>query len=203
MKLFRKVKNLLFSNVNDVVDKCNNAEKMLKYSIVKMESALEKGNSGLVEMMVSKKILEKNRQKTIEKIEALKSEIKQNINDEQKSLSLIKHKQDLGKVLKEYDNQIEKQNRYIERMKQQISTVKLNIETAKNKKDVLLARKTIAETRNIVFKDLKIDEELFNDAEEKIETKEIYADVMEENYVEVNPVYNEAVMAEYESLRGK
>ena len=203
MKLFRKIKNLLGANVNDAVDKCNNAEKMLKYSIVKMESALEKGNHGLVEMMVSKKILEKNKEKTIEKIERLKGEIKQTINDEQKTLSLIKHKQDLEKVLKEYENQIEKQDKYIERMKQQMSIMKLNIETAKNKKDVLLARKTIAETRNIVFKDLKIDEELFNEAEEKIETKEIYADVMEENYVEVNPVYSEAVMAEYENLRIK
>ena len=201
MSLFRKIKNVFGANVNDVVDKCANAEKMLKYSIVKMESAFEKGTNGLVEMIVSKKVLERNKEKTVEKIEGLKREIGQVLDNEQKALSLIKHKQDLEKIVAEYDSQIVKQDKYIERMKQQLSAVKLNIESAKNKKDVLLARKTIAETRNVVFKDLKVDEELFTEAEDKIETKEIYADVMEENYVDNSPVFSEEVKVEYENLR--
>lgn len=203
MNLFTKIKNVLGANVNDAVDKCANAEKMLRYSILKMETAVEKGTTGLVEMMVNKKVLERNRERVLGKIEGLKSEIKQAIDDEPKALALIKHKQSLEKVVAEYDDQLERQNKYIEKMKQQLSGMKLNIEIAKNKKDVLLARKTIAETRNVVFKDLKFDEALYTEAEEKIETKEIYADVMEENYQEVAPVYGDEVRAEYERLRAE
>ena len=201
--MFKKIRNLFMSNVNDAVDKLTRADKMLKYSIVRMENELEKAREGLVTMMVNKKVLERNKAKADAQVKELEGRIKSNINDEQRAMALIKQRMETEKLVSEYIVQIEKQSKYIEQMKKQIQNMDVKIEITKNKKDILLARKSIAEMRNVVYKDIKVDEKLFDTAEEKIEYQEIYADVAEENYEVQEFCYSEDVKIEYEKIRGK
>lgn len=202
MGLFSRVKRLFYASANDLVDKMGNEEKILKFALRKMEDEIAKAQDGLVAMIVNQKQIVKERDRVANQIPAMNIKIKNSISNKDDALILIANKQNYEAIVEQYNKSIAQQETSIAKMKIDIQKAHAKVKQMECTKNVLLARKVVAETRGVIFHDLVLDDKVTAEMERKIEHKETYADVWEELSAQSSAVDDEGVLAEYEMLRG-
>jgi len=195
------VKRLFFSNVNDIVDKLTDEEKTLNYAVRKMEEEISKARDGLVVMMVNQKQIVRERDKAKQQVVDVNSKIKASLGDKDQAVMLIKSRQGYEAIVKQYDLSIKQQDEHIAKMKRDIQTVGVKVEQLRSTKNILLARKAIAETRKVIFCDIVIDNRTVEEMEQRVERKEIMADVWEEMDTSIS-TDDSAALEEYDQMVG-
>ena len=165
-----------------------------------MEDEIYKAKDGLVSMMVNREQLVRERGKVAKQVKNVTEQVKGSLHDKDQALPLIATKQGYENMYVHYQDSIEHQDACIAKMKKDIQRAQAKVEQIKCTKNILLARKAIAETRKVIFHDLNIDNQTVDEMERRIERKEIYADVWEETNGEV--IDDAKVLAEYEQMVG-
>lgn len=149
MGIFERIKDLVKSNINDLIDKAEDPEKMLKQIIIDMEQGLDKSVEGLAQTMASEKQMARQ----------LETARQQSADWEAKAkLALSKGEQELAKQavankLKSDGNvqQYEKMHAtlaaQVQTMRVQVDELKSKIEEARGKQAMLTARAQMADTQ--------------------------------------------------------
>jgi phage shock protein A len=147
VSIFKRISDLVRSNVNDALDKAEDPRKVLEQTIIDMEGDHKKAKQKLLESMTLTKQTEKqaeNLRKTAVDWEqramaALKA------GNEELARTALGEKQKTEELAAEAENGVQAQRQSTEELKAQIKNLEEKIGEAKRKKDELIARLNAAD----------------------------------------------------------
>lgn len=183
MGIFQRLSDLLKSNINDLIDKAEDPEKMVKQIILDMQKELNNSTQALGKAVASERMAEKQYQNSQQISADWESKAKAalaagNTELAKKALAKkVKADEDTASYKEMYET-ISKQTADI---KEQVETLKSKLDEAKSRQAMLIARSQMADTQKNLAKsvggfDASSSTEKFNRMEEKIIRKEAEAD---------------------------
>ena len=187
MAIFERMSDLIRSNINDLIDRAENPEKMVKQIIIDMEEQLRKATQGLGTAMGSynqvKKQLETAQEQSNGWQEKAKICLEQGNEDLAKKALENKVKQD--KLVAQYQEMTDSMEAQVNDIKSQIEMLKQKLEEARSKQATLTARSQMADAKSQMAKtlgnmDSKSAFAKMDKMEQKIEAKEAQADAFSE-----------------------
>jgi phage shock protein A len=152
MSIFKRIGDLVRSNVNDALDKAEDPRKVLEQSILDMEGELKKVKQKLLESMTVQKQEEKRaenaRKATVEweakAMAALKSGMDKS---DELARAALAEKQKKEEEANEAEQGVVTQRAQNEELKRQVTMFEEKIGEAKRKKDELIARLNAADMK--------------------------------------------------------
>lgn len=187
MAIFERMSDLIRSNINDLIDRAENPEKMVKQIIIDMEGQLRKATQGLGTAMGSynqvKKQLETAQEQSNGWQEKAKTCLERGNEDLAKQALENKVKQD--KLVAQYQEMTDSMEAQVNDIKSQIEVLKQKLEEARSKQATLTARSQMADAKSQMAKtlgnmDSKSAFAKMDKMEQKIEAKEAQADAFSE-----------------------
>lgn len=187
MAIFERISDLVRSNINDLIDKAENPEKMVKQIIIDMEDQLRKATQGLGTAMGSlnqvKKQLENAQEQSNVWQEKARACLSQGNEELAKQALENKVKQD--KMVAQYKEMTDSMETQVNEIKSQIDVLKQKLEEARSKQAMLTARSQMADAKSQMAKtlgnmDSKSAFAKMEKMEQKIEQKEAQANAFSE-----------------------
>lgn len=187
MAIFERISDLVRANINDLIDKAENPEKMVKQIIIDMEDQLRKSTQSLGTAMGSlnqvKNQLEGAQTKSNEWEEKAKSCLEQ--GNEELAKQALNNKVNQDKMVAKYQEMVTNMEAQVNEIKNQIDIMKSKLEEARSKQAMLVARSQMADAQSQMAKtlgnmDSKSAFAKMDKMEKKIEQKEAQADAFAE-----------------------
>ncbi|MGI6253383.1 MAG: PspA/IM30 family protein [Aminivibrio sp.] len=149
MSIFARITDIFKANVNDMLDKMEDPEKMVKQMIIEMEEGLVKATSSLAKAMAN----ERNLRKQCDNAAAQSKQW-----EEKAALALKAGNADLAKQalskkigydgqVKQYDTMLAQASATTGQLRSQLDTLKAKLEEARMKQATLVARAQTAKTQ--------------------------------------------------------
>ena len=187
MGLFGRLASLIKSNLNDLISKSEDPEKMLNQVILEMNTQLGEAKKQVALSIADEKRLAKQfetEKATAEEWER-KAMMAVRAGDDGLAKEALLRQREHESLSAEFERQWQKQKTAVEQLKQALKTLNNKIEEAKRKKNVLVARKKRAEAQKAIhetMQGLSNDSafDTFNRMEEKIVQMEAEADAQTE-----------------------
>lgn len=187
MAIFERIGDLIKANINDLIDRAENPEKMVKQIIIDMEDQLRKATQGLGTAMgsfnqVKKQLDDAQEQSKIWENKA-KACLEQGNEDLAKKALENKVRQD--KMIEQYKEMTTSMEVQVNEIKAQIDVLKQKLEEARSKQAMLTARSQMADAKSKMAKtlgnmDSKSAFAKMDKMEQKIEQKESQANAFSE-----------------------
>ena len=187
MAIFERISDLVKANINDLIDKAENPEKMVKQIIIDMEDQLRKATQGLGTAMgscnqVKKQLATAQEQSNMWQAKA-KTCLEQGNEDLARQALENKVKQD--KMVAQYQEMVNSMEGQVNEIKTQVDVLKQKLEEARSKQAMLVARSRMADAKSQMAKtlggmDSKSAFAKMDKMEEKISQKESQADAFSE-----------------------
>ncbi len=187
MAIFERLSDLVRANINDLIDKAENPEKMVKQIIIDMEEQLRKSTQSLGIAMGSlnsvKKQLETAKEQSNVWQEKAKTCLSQGNEELAKQALENKIKQD--NMVNQYQTMVDSMETQVNDIKAQIDILKQKLEEARSKQAMLVARSQMADAKSQMAKtlgnmDSKSAFAKMDKMEQKIAQKEAQADAFSE-----------------------
>ncbi len=187
MGVFRRLSDILKSNVNDLIDRAEDPEKMVKQVIIDMQTELNKATQNYGKAKASERLAEKKYLEA-EKISAdweAKAKAALSKGDQELAKQALARKIKADEDVANYKEMYESISDQTEAIGNQVEVLKAKLEEAKSRQAMLIARSQMAETKKNLAKasgsfDGNSSFEKFQRMEEKIERKEAEADAFTE-----------------------
>ncbi len=149
MGIFSRLKNVVSSNINDLINKAENPEKMLNQLIIDMNEQLIESKKAVAMAIADEKKLERemlNQQAQSQEWER-KAMLAVKAGQDDLAKEALLRKQEYDKNYVEYKKQWEAQKSSVEQLKQSLRELQNKIEEAQRKKNLLIARAKRAEAQ--------------------------------------------------------
>ncbi len=187
MGIFKRLADLLKSNVNDLIDKAEDPEKMVKQIISDMQKELANSTQALGKAVASERMAEK-RYKDSEvnaKNWELKAKAALQAGDTELAKKALANKVKADEDTESYKEMYETISSQTDAIRDQVEVLKAKLDEAKSRQAMLIARSQMAETQKNLAKsvggfDPSSSIEKFNRMEEKIMRKEAEAEAFAE-----------------------
>ena len=187
MAIFERISDLVRANINDLIDKAENPEKMVKQIIIDMEDQLRKATQGLGTAMGSLNQVKKQLENAQEQSNVWQAKartcLEQGNEDLAKQALENKVKQD--KMVAQYQEMATSMEAQVNEIKSQVDVLKQKLEEARSKQAMLVARSQMADAKSQMAKtlgnmDSKSAFAKMDKMEQKIEAKEAQANAFSE-----------------------
>jgi len=187
MGVFQRLSDLLKSNVNDLIDRAEDPEKMVKQIIIDMQTELTKATQNYGKAKASERLAEKKYLES-QKISAdweAKAKMALAKGDQDLAKQALARKVKSDEDLNNYKEMYESISAQTDAIGDQVEVLRAKLEEAKSRQAMLIARSQMAETKKNLAKaaggfDGNSSMEKFQKMEEKIERKEAEADAFTE-----------------------
>jgi len=152
MAIFSRLADLLKANINDLIDKAEDPEKMVKQIIIDMEEQLQNAVQGLGSVMASERQMRKQLEEAQTQSKLWEDRAKSALRSSNEDLA----KQAIDNKLKadESVNQYQKMHTDISSqlsiLKEQVEILKKKLNEARTRQTMLMARDTVADARKEV-----------------------------------------------------
>lgn len=142
MGVLERVNNVLRANINDMLDRAEDPEKMLNQIIRDMETAIRDAKGQVAEMIAQEKVIKRDMERSQELADewARKAELAVEKGKDELALEALKRKKDYQAHADVYRQQWEAQKAAVEKLKQELDELESKYDEAKRKKKVLIAR---------------------------------------------------------------
>ena len=179
MGIFQRLADLLKSNINDLIDKAEDPEKMVKQIIIDMQKELTNSTQALGKAVASERMAEK-RYKDSEvnaKNWELKAKAALEAGDTELAKKALANKVKADEDTASYKEMYETISSQTDAIRDQVEVLKSKLEEAKSRQAMLIARSQMADTQKNLAKsvgnfDTSSSFEKFNRMEEKIVQKD-------------------------------
>ncbi len=152
MAIFSRLSDLLRANINDLIDKAENPEKMIKQIIIDMEEQLQKSVQGLGSVMASER-------QVLKQLEEAQAESK--LWEGRAKTALQAGNEDLAKQavnskllsderVAQFQKMHDDVSAQLKVLREQVETLKSKVVEARNRQTMLLARDKVAKARKEV-----------------------------------------------------
>jgi phage shock protein A len=142
MGILERINSLIKANINDLLDKAEDPEKMLNQLIRDMEEGYREAREQVINSMADQKRLEKKylANLNLAKEWEHKAEVAVQSSDENLARKALKKAQDYEELSNDLKLALDKQEDNVTNLQVQLSALQAKIEEAKNKRGVLVAR---------------------------------------------------------------
>ncbi len=187
MAIFERIGDLIKANVNDLLDRAEDPEKMVKQIIVDMQEELEKCTSALGQAMGSQRMMKKNMDAALSEAASWEDKAKLALQSGDADLAkqALERKVSADKNAEQYKQMYEQTTAQVDTIKGQVEALKIKLDEAKSRQSMLIARSKMADAQQNMAKSLgnmdsssafsKLDK-----MEEKIAAKEAEAEAFSE-----------------------
>lgn len=154
--IFKRINDVLNANINDLIDRVEDPDRMIKQIIREMEENILRAREGVVEAIASEKKLEKelehHRQQSGEWLGKAEAALR-NGNEELARAALARRKEH-DDICKTLEPSWQSSKATSERLKNQLHALENKLEEARRKRGTLVARQRAAEARDQIDKTL-------------------------------------------------
>lgn len=206
MGIFQRLGDLLKSNINDLIDRAEDPEKMVKQIIIDMQEELNKSTQALGKAVSSEKIAKKQYDDAVRKSAEWEARAKTALTagDEALAKKALENKVKADKDVLAYQEMYETISQQTDTIRTQVEVLKSKLEEAKSRQAMLIARSQMAETQKNLAKqtggfDSSSAMEKFDRMEEKIMQKEAEAQAYAEIAGQENSVADDFEKLENDS----
>jgi phage shock protein A len=142
MALLDRVATLVRANLNDLVDKAENPEKMLKQVILDMENQFIQVKTQVAIALADLHLLEKKRKENAEKHAEWmrKAELAVDKKDDELARAALERAMSFQQLSDSFEQQIADQQIQVESLKAALKRLELKLSEAKGKADLLIAQ---------------------------------------------------------------
>lgn len=147
MGIFKRIADIISANINDLLDKCEDPEKMIKQVILEMEEAIEEAKAGVAKAIASQKRLEADlaqNQRLVSEWQQ-KAELSVDKGDDNLARKALARKNEYVRIVQDLEPQVGNAAKAVETLKANLRAVEAKLGEARRKRDVLIARKRAAE----------------------------------------------------------
>lgn len=156
MAIFKRMEDLIRSNINDLIDRAENPEKMVKQIIIDMEEQLRDATSGYATAMAGLNQVKKQMEQA--QVQAKQWEDKAKLaltaGNEQLAKQALVNKAEADKLAATYGTNYSSMNARLMEMKGQVEVLKQKLSEARNRQAMLIARSKMADANESMAKTL-------------------------------------------------
>ncbi len=185
MAIFERISDLVRANINDLIDKAENPEKMVKQIIIDMEDQLRKSTQSLGTAMGSFNQVKKQLEAAQEQSNIWQSKAKTCLEqgNEELAKQALDNKVKQDAMVTKYQEMTTTMEAQVNEIKSQIDILKSKLEEARSKQAMLVARSQMADAQAQMAKtlgnmDSKSAFAKMDKMEQKIAEKEAQADAL-------------------------
>jgi phage shock protein A len=152
MGIFSRLGTLIKSNLNDLISKAEDPQKMLNQLVADMQNQLVEAKKQVAVSIADQKRLEKQRDEQTELVQEWerKAMLAVRAGDDNLAREALKRKGEHEVQAAEFIKQTQLQKDAVEKLKEQLRTLNDKIEEAKRKKNILIARQKRAEAQKAI-----------------------------------------------------
>lgn len=149
MGVLSRINDIIRSNLNELLSKAENPEKLLNQAILDMETHLRKARKQVLDTIAAEKLLEKKRLQVLEKAGRWERRAGMAIQagDEELARQALGRKMEHEKHADTLEEQIRVQREYVGALKQSLVALEERYRDAKSRKQALIARAKAAKER--------------------------------------------------------
>jgi phage shock protein A len=148
--LFKRLNDVVSANLNDLLDRVEDPERMIKQIIREMEESIGNAKEGVIDALASEKRLNKELESHREQSSTwrLRAEKALQANNESLAREALSRKKEHGQIAESLEKSWESARRTTERLKSQLKSLELKLDEARRKKGGLIARKRMVKARD-------------------------------------------------------
>lgn len=183
MAIFQRVGDLIKANINDLLDRAENPEKMVKQIIIDMEKELQNCTDALGQAMGSQRQMKKQLDKAQAESKSWEDKAKLALKAGNQDLAkqALAKKVNADNQVAQYQQMYDQCSAQVETIRTQVNALKMKLDEARSRQSTLIARSKMADAQKSMAKTLgSMDSSsAFNKLdkmEEKIEGKEAQAE---------------------------
>ncbi len=152
MGIFSRIGTLFKSNINDIISKAEDPEKMLTQVVLDMQTQLVEAKKQVAVSIADQKRLEKQRDEQADLAQEWerKAMLAVRAGDDTLAREALKRKGEHEGQLAEFGQQAKLQKDAVDKLKDQLRALNDKIEEAKRKKNLLIARQKRAEAQKTI-----------------------------------------------------
>lgn len=154
--LFKRINDVISANINELIDRGEDPDRMIKQVIRNMEENIAQAREGVVDAIACEKQLQKklesNQKQSADWL--AKAEMALNNGNEEAARSALSRKQEHDTICKTLAPAWESARNTSKRLKVQLNALEAKLEEAKRKRSSLAARQYATETRQQMDKTL-------------------------------------------------
>lgn len=188
MSTLLRIKRILSANVNDLIEKAEDPEKIIKQMIRDMEESVSEARRETAQSMANLKKLEIKAQKSEEEAEKWQSnaEIAVKKGNDKLAKEALKKKAEHADACNSYREEIEKQEEAVDALQASLQELENKLADMKRKRDILISKKRTAEATSKIHGKANRSSKAYDAADtwnrmmEKIEDMELGAEAERE-----------------------
>jgi phage shock protein A len=187
MSLFKRLADIIKANINDLLSRAEDPEKMLNQMLIEMREQLSKAKRQVAVAIADEKKLRRQLDEQLAEMRRWEQRamVALQKGDETLAKRALARKKEHEKLAEEFRRQWEAQAQSVEQLKSALRNLQNKIEEAKRKKDLLIARQKRAEAQKAIQETLQgLSDtsafEVFARMEAKIEEMEVQAEAAAE-----------------------
>jgi phage shock protein A len=187
MGIFKRLSDVIKSNINDLISKAENPEKLLNQMLIDMNEHLIESKKGVASAIADEKRLERQMKENLDKAKEWegKAMIALKAGKEDLAKQALLRKQEYSNYYSELKPQWEAQHAAVTKLKDSLKALQQKIEEASRKKNILIARAKRAETTKQIQQTMGNMKDnnafaVFDRMSEKVEKLESEADALTE-----------------------
>jgi phage shock protein A len=152
MKIFSRLADLLKANINDLIDRAEDPEKMVKQIIIDMEEQLQSAVQGLGTVMASERQMEKQLNASKEESQMWEKRAKDALEagDEDLAKKALTKKLEADEDVKQYEEIHEGISSQLSVLRGQVDILKEKLVEARTRQSMIIARDKVADARKAV-----------------------------------------------------
>ena len=149
MGLLSRISTLIKSNLNDLISRAEDPEKILEQSILDMQTNLREAKKEVVESLANQKVLEKKLEAVKEEQDTWEGKAMSAVQagDDDLAREALKRKQAAAARAVALEEQLSVQKDYVETLRASLAALESKIEEAKSKKTQLISRLRAAKVK--------------------------------------------------------
>ena len=153
MAIFSRVTDLLKANINDLIDRAEDPEKMVKQIIIDMEEQLQNAVQGLGSVMASEREMLKKLNEAKDESKLWEGRAKDALKSDNEELAkkAIDKKLTADTSVKQYQKMYDNISSQSETLREQVGLLKKKLVEARARQTMLVARDKVAEARKEVI----------------------------------------------------
>lgn len=187
MGIFSRISDVFKSNINDLIDKAEDPEKMVKQIIIDMQQELNKATQALGKAMAAERTAKNQYETAAAKSAEWEGKAKAALTagNEELAKKALENKVKADKDTAQYKQMYDTISAQTAQVRAQVESYKAKLNEAKSRQAMLIARSQMADTQKSIAKstggfDSSSAAEKFNRMEEKINAKEAEAQAFTE-----------------------
>jgi phage shock protein A len=184
--IFSRMADIVKANINDLLNRAEDPEKMIRQMIIEMEEAVNKATASVGTAVANEKRLERQYLNEQDQIEGWhkKAELAVESGEDDLARRALERKTAVQVAISDLEAALEESRKTSGQLKEQLQQLKAKLDEARTRQGALIARRRAAEARKQIAQSMSgVGDDAFSSFERfrnRVETEEAEADAHQE-----------------------